>query len=72
MDKYLIKLLKLEFKWENITQLRTRKILKDNCPIMSKVQMPEVKNGHCNGVHEIYNDELVLNFKSCLSNLVIF
>ena len=46
--------------------------MKDNCPIMSKVQMPEVKKGHCNGVHEIYDDELVLNFKSCLSNLVIF
>ena len=34
--------------------------------------MPEVKKGNgVTGVHEVYDGEFVLNFKSCLSNIVI-
>ena len=37
----------------------------------SQLKMPEVKKGHWKGVLEIYDGELVLNFKHCLSNIVI-
>ena len=33
--------------------------------------MPELKKEHWNGSHEIYDRELGLNFKSCLSNILI-
>ena len=33
--------------------------------------MPKVKKWHWNGVHEIYDRELVLNFKSYLPNILI-
>ena len=37
----------------------------------SQLKLPEVKKEHWNGVHEIYGGELVLDFKNCLSNIVI-